>query len=158
MGIDDEATSEKGSELGDEDMAAMLGDMEDAQQQGLEEERESGGDAKLVPVTADIYAVREEQAGKFSEENLFEVITKLFPETDAYISTVTVPAGASTVVGFVINLPIALGRKLCALAEAQKEGWVFYDPNDASTPMPAKIAPLLKLTLIRLRRVPMNFP
>jgi hypothetical protein len=28
--------------------------------------------------------VREEQAGKFSEENLFEVITKLFPETDVY--------------------------------------------------------------------------
>ena len=143
MGVSDEATSEKGSELDAEDMSGMLDDIDEAMQQGLEEEQEKGGEAKLAKTTTDVYAVRQEQAGKFSEETLFELITKLYPETDTYITTVTVPSGASTVVGYIITLPIKLGAKLCNLPEMQKEGWIFYDPTDASTAMPAKLAPLL---------------
>ena len=56
MGVNDEATSEKGSELGDDDMSAMLGDIDDAMQQGIEEEQERGGSTMLVPTTTDVYA------------------------------------------------------------------------------------------------------
>ena len=150
--------SDKESVQDEEERSAMFGDMNMSAVLGFQQMVEEGGEVSKDPQELkDIFAVREEQAGKFTEDNLFELINGLFKGLDIYISTVTAPHGASSVVGFTVTIPAMQANQLCNLPKEKAEGWVFYDPTDKEAEMPAKLVPIMKLTLVRLRRIPQRF-
>ena len=53
--------------------------------------------------------------------------------------------------GFIITCSMRVSDILTKLPTHECDGWIFYTPLNGSEGMPAKMAPLMGYTLIRLR-------